>query len=64
MSEGRDGQLDRKDDGEGHVEQLQLPPDGGGRAGAVGEGVDELRLGGVDGEVLPSYNRTAVIYYK
>ena len=42
MSEGRDGQLDRKDDGEGHVEQLQLPPDGRGPPEGVGELVRDL----------------------
>ena len=42
VSEGGDEQLDRKDDGEGHVEELELPPHGRGSTEGVGELVRNL----------------------
>ena len=49
---GVDGELHGEDDGEEGVEVLEVRPGRGGRAVAVGEGGDELGLGGVDEEVL------------
>ena len=63
MAVGVDGQLHGEDGREGRVDPLQQHARRRLAAVAVGEGRDYLRLGGVDGEVLPSYNRTAVIYY-
>ena len=42
VSKGGDDQLDRKDDGEGHVEELELPPHGRGSTEGVGELVRDL----------------------
>ena len=44
VGKGCNEELDRKDDGEGHVEELKLPPHGRSCAGCVGELVRDLLL--------------------